>query len=400
MFKTLHNLPEKVIFCKKCVMSNQRPATSPEFSKKFSGDTPTSSFGNDGICDACKYTAYKKSINWDERESYLRNLCDRYRKNDGSYDVIIPGSGGKDSIYVSLILKEEYGMNPLTVTWAPHAYTEIGHNNMEAWKATGLDNMLFTPNPKLHALLTKLAFLNLVNPFQPFIIGQKILAPKIASMFKIPFIMYGENQAEIHNSISETISPLMDPKHFTINNTKDKLFFGGVSKEEIIEKYGYKNGDFAPYIPITKQEFINSKIEVHYMSYYKNWSPQQNYYYVSENSDFEPNPNGRSEGTYSKYASLDDKIDGQHYYTMFIKFGQGRAMNDACRDIRDGYITREEGVKLVKLYDSEFPLEHFEFFLEYINISKEEYWNTINNARSPHLWELRGNEYVLKFQVI
>lgn len=400
MIKTLHNLPEKVIFCKSCVMSNQRPATQPEFTKRTSSDTPTSSFGEDGICDACQYTKYKASIDWDGREKQLKALCEKYRTKDDHYDVVVPGSGGKDSIYVSLILKEEYGMTPLTVTWAPHAYTEIGLHNLDAWRETGVDNMLFTPNPKLHATLTRLAFLNLVNPFQPFIIGQKILAPRIAAKFHIPFIMYGENQAEVHNSISETVSPLMDPKHFTSTKGDSELFFGGVSMSDIQKEFGFRKSDFAPYIPLSTHEFNNSKLEVHYMSYYKNWSPQQNYYYVSENSGFQPNPNGRSEGTYSKYASLDDKIDGQHYYTMLIKFGQGRAMNDACRDIRDGYITRDEGIKLVELYDQEFPEQHFEFFLNYINITESEYWKIIDSARSPHLWEKMGNTWKLKDKLV
>ena len=81
----------------------------------------------------------------------------------------------------------------------------------------------------------------------------------------------------------------------------------------------------------------------------------ENYYYAIENSNFMSNPDGRSEGTYTKFSSLDDKVDGQHYYTMYIKFGQGRTMNDACRDIRDGYITRDEALHLMAKYDGEFP---------------------------------------------
>ena len=167
--------------------------------------------------------------------------------------------------------------------------------------------------------------------------------------------MYGENQVEVHNRIEENISPIMDPKHFTISDKKDELYFGGCSMSNIIEDFGFKLSDFTPYEPISHDEYEEAGIQVHYMSYYLNWSPQQNYYYSTEVSKFEPNPDGRSEGTYTKFASLDDKIDGQHYFTMLVKFGQGRAMNDACRDIRDGYITREEGVELVNRYDEEFP---------------------------------------------
>ena len=285
--KIKHDLPRDVLYCRKCVMSNQRPASSPEFKKRSTSDTPTSSFGDDGVCDACRYQEYKKTIDWPSREKCLQELCDKFRRDDGRYDVIVPGSGGKDSIFVSHFLKTKFGMNPLCVTWSPHAYTDIGRHNLEAWQKTGVDHTSFTPNPKTHSYLTRLAFLNLVNPFQPFILGQKILAPRMALLYDVPLIMYGENQAECHNSFYETISPLMDTKHFTSKGPEEELFFGGVEKKELISEHGISIKDLQPYLPLPAEEVERSKIEVHYMSYYVNWSPQQNYYYVSEFSDFE-----------------------------------------------------------------------------------------------------------------
>jgi hypothetical protein len=141
-------------------------------------------------------------------------------------------------------------------------------------------------------------------------------------------------------------------------------------------------------------------MEVHFFSYYNNWSPQENYYYAKENTGFESNPDGRSEGTYTKFASLDDKIDGQHYFTMYIKFGQGRAMNDANRDLRDGFITREEAVDLLNKYDGEFPKKYFQDVLDYMGITEERYWEVIDKARSPHLWEKVNGEWKLKHPTV
>lgn len=390
---TLHGLPKEVIFCKKCLISNQRPSSSPEF-KKDSTKIKTVGFGEDGICDACKFYDFKKTIVWEEREKLLEELCNRFRRNDGRYDVVVPGSGGKDSIFVAHTLKYKYNMNPLTVTWAPHIYTDIGWQNLQNWLKAGFDNILITPNPKSHSIMTKLAFENLVNPFQPFIIGQRNVAPKIAVKYDIPFIMYGENQAEAHNSFDENMSPLMDPSHFTYLSADEPMFFGGVEKQEL-KREGIDEKELNPYLPMSRELFDEKKIEVHYMSYYKNWSPQANYYYSKEHANFQSNPDGRSEGTYTKYASLDDRLDGQHYYTMYVKFGQGRAMNDANRDIRDGFITREEGVALVKKYDHEFPKKYFKEVLDYMDITEERYWEIIDNARSPHLWEKQNGQWVL-----
>ena len=92
---------------------------------------------------------------------------------------------------------------------------------------------------------------------------------------------------------------------------------------------------------------------------------------------------------------MDDKLDGQHYFTMYTKFGQGRAMNDANREIRDGFITRDEGLELVKKYDGEFPKEHFDWTLDYMGITESQYWQTINDARSPHLWQYQDKNWIL-----
>ena len=391
MSNTLHGLPEKVVFCKKCCISNQRPSTKREFSKKTSQDTETVGFGEDGICDTCKWFEFKKTIDWQEREKQLSALCDRFRRSDGRYDVIVPSSGGKDSFYVAHELKHKYGMNPLTVTWAPHQYTEIGWKNFQSMIDAGFDNILVTPNGIVHRTLTKLAFENLVNPFQPFIIGQKNVAPRAALQYDVPLIMYGENQAEAHNKYEENLSPLMDISHFC-KKDNEELYFGGVHINDL-EKHGIDKKDLLMYMPLQEDKIKEAGIEVHFYSFYKNWSPQENYYYAMEHSDFQSNPDGRSEG------SLDDKIDGQHYYTMFIKFGQGRAMNDVNRDIRDGFITREEGVELINKYDGEFPVKYFQEVLNYMGISEERYWEVINNARSPHLWENNNGEWTLKHKI-
>ncbi len=397
MTKVLHGLPEKVIFCKKCCISNQRPSTKREFSKKSSEDTDTVGFGEDGICDTCKWFEFKRTIDWEEREKQLEALCNKFRRNDGSYDVIVPSSGGKDSFYVAHQLKYKYGMNPLTVTWAPHKYTDIGWENFQSMIDAGFDNILVTPNGKVHKILTRLAFENLVNPFQPFIIGQKNVAPRAALQYDVQLIMYGENQAEAHNKFDENLSPLMDISHFC-KKDGEELYFGGVHENDL-KNYGVDHSDLFLYQPLNEADIKKAGIEVHFYSFYKNWSPQENYYYAMEHSGFVSNPDGRSEGTYTKFASLDDKIDGQHYYTMYIKFGQGRAMNDVNRDIRDGFISREEGIELINKYDGEFPGKYFKEVLDSMGLSEDRYWEVINNARSPHLWEKIDGEWVLKHKV-
>jgi N-acetyl sugar amidotransferase len=392
-----YGLPQEVRFCKKCVISNQRPNSTVEFRNHIGETKQVIDFDDSGICSACRYHEEKeKNIDWKEREDILNILCDKFRSKTGNYDVIVPGSGGKDSAYTAHILKYKYRMNPLTVTWAPHEYTEIGWKNFTNWMHVGgLDNLLYTPNGKLHRLLTRLAFHNLLHPFQPFIVGQRIIGPSIAAKYGIRLVMYGENQAEYGNKVDENKIPTMDHKFFSIGDPNEMLL-GGVPIKDIISTYGYRLQDFAPYIPPDPTTLKNT--EVHYLGYYLPWDPQECYYYAVENTGFTANTE-RTEGSYSKYSSIDDKIDPFHYYTTLIKFGIGRATYDAAQEIRNSKITREEGVYLAKKFDTEFPKKYFKEFLEYISTSEEEFYSTLDRFRSPHLWERTPEGWQLRHTV-
>ena len=399
MTRALFGLPEDVVFCKHCVISNQRPSSTVEFKHKKDEKKATIGFDDHGICDACRYHETKdKQISWQKREQSLIELLDKHRRSDGGYDIIVPGSGGKDSAFTSHILKYKYGMNPLTVTWAPHKYTDIGWKNFENWvHVGGLDNILFSPNGRLHRYLTQQAFLNLLHPFQPFIVGQRIIGPLMAAKFGVKLVMYGENQAEYGNNPDDNYKPTMDRKFFSVGNPEE-MILGGKLVKDIIAENNFSLNDFAPYIPPSADYLESKEVEVHYLGYYLKWDPQECYYYAVENTGFQANSE-RTEGTYSKYSSIDDQIDMFHYFTTLIKFGIGRATYDAAQEIRNGKITREEGVSLVKKYDQEFPSKYFKEFLEYIDISEELFHATIDKFRSPHLWNQENSKWNLRHAV-
>lgn len=361
----MYNLPTEIKFCKKCTISNQRPRITLD---------------ENGVCSACNYSVHKRQLDWEMREKELRELCDRHRKNDGSYDVIVPCSGGKDGGFVAHQLKYEYGMNPLCVTWAPLLPTTIGRKNLDNFiDVGGFDHVLGTPNGKIQRLMTKLAFLHLGDPFQPFIYGQTNYPLKMAVQHKVSLIMYGENgEVEYGGDMKNAYKPTREIQDH------DKHYFSNMPPEFWLE-HGVTEKDIAPYKAPKYEEIVNNKTEIHFLGYYKYWDPQENFYYCVENTGFTPNTE-RSEGTYSKYASLDDRIDGFHYYLGFIKFGIGRTTSDTAHEIRDDKITREEGIALVKKFDGEFPQKYFTDFLDFTGISEEEFWEVIDSWRSEHIW--------------
>lgn len=379
-------------------MSNQRPASSVEFAHTTEHRHRTLQFDEAGVCDACRVAERKTQIDWSARERELLQLLDRYRRNDGAYDCIVPGSGGKDSAYAAHVLKYKYGMHPLTVTWPPILYTDIGLRNFRNWVETGgFDNVSFKPNGRAHRLLTRLAIENLLHPFQTFILGQKNLAPKMALRYQVPLIFYGENEAEYGNPIADNEKSLRDRSYYSMRNIGD-VHLAGVSIAELTGKHGLSLADLAAYLPADHREIEQARIEVHYLGYYLKWTPQESYYYAVEHCGFEANP-VRTEGTYSKYNSLDDKIDGLHYYTTFIKFGIGRATYDAAQEIRNKHLTREEGITLVRRFDGEFPNRYFTEVMDYIGLREDRFVALCDAFRSPHLWTNSGGEWKLRHPI-
>ena len=394
-----YGLPLKVVYCSHCTRSNQRPHNLGEFvqikkkKKKFVGLNK-----NDGMCDACKFYFEKEKINWEKREKELRQLCNRYRKNNGEYDVIVPGSGGKDSIFVTHQLKHEYGMNPLLVTWAPNMITEDGKQNFESWINMGMPNYTFYQNHKIHKKLTKLAFQNLCHPFQPFIIGQKNFAPKMAIKFNINFVMFGEHDAEFGMMMDKKNNPRMDKSFFVSDRNYKDLYLSGVKVSELIKKNGFTKNDLESYLPINKKKFEKSKVQFHFFSYYKKWNFHDNYYYAIKNSDFKPS-SCRLEGSHDKYASMDDKIDWLHFYTFYIKFGMGRATAATDQEIRSGIITRDEGIALIKRFDGEFPKKYLKECLDYMEITNDQFLKITDKARPNHLWTKKHGKWKLKYPI-
>jgi N-acetyl sugar amidotransferase len=372
-----YNLPNEVKHCKLCVTSNQRPRIT---------------FDKNGVCSACNFALKKHTVtDWKSREEELLILLDKHRSKNGYWDVVVPCSGGKDSVYVAHILKSKYNMKPLTVTWAPMIYTDVGRRNLQHMIDSGIDNITGTPDGKTHRILTKLSFEMIGDVFQPFIYGQKSFPMQVAINYGIPLVMFGENgEVEYGGDLKNAEVPTHN-----VSDDMIKHYFSGILPDDFI-KYGIKKKNLTFYYPPKEEEAKKAGLENHFFSYYKKWVPQENYYYSVENCGFECEPDGRSEGTYSKYASLDDRIAGYHNYLAWIKFGHGRATSDAAHEIRDKHITREEGVALVKKYDGELPKKHFKEFLNYVDLNEEEFFQIVERFRAEHLWKMDGNKWVLK----
>ncbi len=388
--KQLAKLPKTIKFCKKCVVSNQRPRIT---------------FDENGVCSACNWFEEKKKIDWKNREKQFEDLLKRYRKDNGEFDCIVPGSGGKDSGMIAHILKYKYKMNPLYVTWSPLLYTDIGVKNLQNLYNSGIDGKVFTPSREIQRKISLLGLMYIGNHFEAFGRGQMCYPFHVANELNIKLVMYGENgELEYGGSLKNKDKygqPVEDFVELYHKGTSTKELLDHGKEIGVLNNKELKHPSLKYFSPPDRNQLKEKKIEFVWYGYFHNWIPQENFYYASKNYNFDVNPLGRSEGTYNKYASLDDATDPLHYYLSYIKFGIGRATSDAAHEIRDGHITREEGIQLVEKFDHEIPSNSMQTTLDYLNIS-EENLSQITDAfrdRNNNLWRKTNEDWELKHAV-
>jgi N-acetyl sugar amidotransferase len=379
------NNPENIFYCKKCLISNRRVISSSVIKDDIKHSNRVRMPFKQGICQACLVVEKKFSIDWKSREKKLNSILEKYRSKNGSFDCIVPGSGGKDSVFQAETLKSKFKMNPLTVTFSPHMYTDVGMKNFHNWSLIGgVHNFLYSPNGKTHSILTRLAFSNLLHPFQPFIFGQRHFGSHMAKLFNIKLIFMGESQAEAGGQDDEIDVDEMLPRYWT-RKKNDKIKIAGVDINQL-NKFSIKKDDIKFYLPLDSNEVEKEGIKILYLGNFVNLQPHENFYFATKVSNFSPAPE-RTQQTFSKYNSIDDKIDPFHYYTAYVKYGYGRCIEEANNEIRHGYISREEGLKLVRKYDDEFPSKYFQDFLKYIKISEDKFYDTLDRFRDPKIWK-------------
>lgn len=366
-------------YCKRCVTSDARPQSRREHEVK-EGDKPSTIHidAESGLCDACRIAEANNSVDWDARWKDLEDLCNAHRSDDGSFDCLVPGSGGKDSVFQTHILKDELGMHPLTVTAPPTIPTPWGRANFEAWTAD-YPNVTYTPPQRVHRLLTKLAFERLGHPFQPWVIMQQNLGPRAAKDFGIKLVFYGEPFAN-HGagSVAETETSLRRRAVYTYENL-DKLRFGGASLAELAGM-GVSLADLDFYMPVKDP----GDVQVHFLGWFRDWSPREAELYALTRG-FNPSPE-RVSGGYQSASSIDDFIDEAHYHTAYAKCGMGRASFQAGQDIRLGLIDRDLGAALVRSFDAEIP-RHLDIICDYLEITRDEYLAIVADLRPENLFD-------------
>jgi N-acetyl sugar amidotransferase len=363
-------------YCKKCLMPDSRPRIV---------------FDADGICNACHTAEEKNAIDWDARRREFVNIIAKHRKSGARYDCIVPWSGGKDSSSIAYKLKFEFGLNPLLVTFSPLLPNEIGAQNREEFVKLGFDNLLIRPNHKVSSRLARRFFIERGNPKVHWDAGVNAVPIQVAVNYNIPLVFYAEHGESEYGGrvLSEEHKKMRDFAEVLEHQIGDDPH--NWVDEEITEK------DLAPYLYPDIGDVERVGVKALYFSYFFRWSVYENYLFIKDKMNFRVDAKGRSDGTFTSYDSLDDKIDNLYYYLQYVKFGFGRSTRDACRMIQNRQMTREEGLKLALKYDDEFPATHFQDHLDYLGMTEPEFTEIVDLHRNKEIWKFSGNRWELRY---
>lgn len=359
-------------YCKKCVYPNTKPDLHLD---------------ENGICDACRFVDVKDDIDWIKRKEELREIFNKYRSKDSSrYDCVIPVSGGKDSTFQTYVVKEEFGLNPLCVSYHLPEFTDLGRKNLENLKNLGVDCLEFTPNPQICKKMQKISLIEFGDAQWPEHFGIFTVPVQIAVRFKIPLIVWGENpQAEYGGPIQDSLSPILDSnwcKNYGMRvGGQDNPYYG----PETMIRHGIDKKFLNPYIYPNDDEIKQIGIRGIFLGHYIKWNVISQLDLVSR-LGFNVHQ-GPCEGTFTNYENLDNKIQGIHDYFKWLKFGYGRATDNAAILIRLNKLTREEGMKLVKEFEGKIPDRYLDEFLEQWDMSREEFFKIADKFTNKELFK-------------
>lgn len=356
--------------CKRCIMPDTRPRLE---------------FDSNGICAACEWDYIKKTqIDWNARRNELLDLCKEIkerRKNGelGPYDCIVPVSGGKDSTYVADKMKNEFGLHVLTVTIAPPLETSLIQENLSNFLSHGFDNIKVTPNPVISKEICKWGFVNQGRPLLSWTSCLNSVMFQLAAKFKIPLIMFGEEGETEYGGTKELrYTPFYDVD-FAI-----EVYTYGNDPTQYVKNHTEQ--ELSLWLYPSKEEIKKANFKVAHWSYFENWDPYTHYTFARDNYGMKASDE-RNTGTYTNFGQLDTPLYKLHTYMMYLKFGFGRCLQDACIDIRGGRITREEAVDLSNKYDGEYPKEDIETFCKYYDMTKEEFDAVLDRHANKELFE-------------
>ena len=357
---------------------------------------PRITFDSRKWCNACQWMEEKTAMDWRPREKELVQLLDKHRSSTGDFDCIVPVSGGKDGSYVAYNLKHKYGMNPLTVTVKPALSLDVGDKNLFNFIQSGYSHIHISCNPVILDRLNKYGFIEKGFPYYGWLIAIMTAVIRTAVNFKIPLIFYGEDGEVEYGGSTESKHNSM----YEIEYMKRVYLEGGHEKvfDRIAKDADISESDMSFFRFPKDGEVSEVGLSFTHWSYFEPWDSYRNYIVAKEHCGLIEKDDGNLD-TFTNFSQNDQSLYALHAYMMYLKFGFGRATQDAGIEIRRGSMTRDQAINLVQMYDNAYPHELIDTFLDYYGMTKNEFDSVLDNYVNKELFEKIEGIWQPKFEV-
>ncbi len=362
---------EEMRHCIKCGMPDTRPG---------------SIFDSNSICQACHNYDKRKEIDWQKREKQLEKLCDKYRKTDGSYDCILPVSGGKDSHFLAHILTKKMDMHPLLVTVTDSfTHTKAGSHNLRNMIETfKLNHYLYTINHDLFRRATRIAFETTGEALKFVEYAIYTIPTLLAQKFEIPFVIFGENSSYEYGSTKDDFynaTPVVKAMSDKLEEDRHWWIDHGLTSQEVSS------------IQVDKNKPLP---EVIYMSYFYPWSSVRNLEVAKMYGFRDLTHEWKREGCIENFEQIDSQAYLVHLWLKYPKFGFQRTSDIASRRVREGYLTLDEAKELIYKFDSNLDQVALDDFIGFLGYTSKEFWNRVEELWNRDIFEKKDDKWVLK----
>lgn len=326
----------------------------------------------------------KKEINWAAREIQLEKLLEKHRRSDGQPDCVVPVSGGKDGTYVYHQLRNKWGMNPLAMTIQPPLALELGEHNLANFVNSGVNHLLITPSPKAMKVLNKTGLVEMGFPYYGWLISILVTVINFSHSLGQSLVFYGEDGEMEYGGSSETAkNPIFSHEYL------ERVYLEA-GHQKVLANSGLSDRDLSFFRFLPDMQHAKNKMDLTHWSYFEPWDPYRNYLLAKEQYGLEDAASSNP-GTFTNFAQNDQALYALHAYLMYLKFGFGRANQDACIEIRRGAMTRDQAITLVELYDGEYPVTFEELYLDYFEMSREQFIRVLKKWTNKNLFDTSGD---------
>jgi len=349
-------------------------------------------FDERGWCNACRWMERKKTLDWSKRQQELEDLLSRHRRSDGEFDCLVPVSGGKDGSYVAYNLKHKYAMNPLCVTVTPALPLRLGEENLRSFVESGYNHISVNPAYEALRILNRRGFVEMGFPYYGWLVSMQAAPVRIATQMGIGLIFYGEDGEVEYGGTTETDkNPIYDVHYMK------KIYLEG-GYQRVLEGSGLNSQELGFFRFPSDEVLSRSPVQITHWSYFENWDPYRNYLVAKEHCGLKE-AEASNAGTFTNFAQNDQALYALHTYLMYLKFGFGRANQDASIEIRRGAMDRAQAANLVRLYDGHYPEDFLEIYLDYYQISLSEFEGVLDRWVNRDLFEKVNGRWHPQFMV-